>query len=297
MGVGTDKLFEQFSTLNVWKKGDQRAPHKPLVLLAALARVQRGQSRLVSFEESAETISVLLDDFGPARKTQHPEQPFFRLKHDGDFWDVLNADKITTDKDISAANLKRHQVEAGFSADFYRELCEDRAAVNRLAHFLLEEHFPPSMHEDILNAVDFHWLVESTQKKRDPRFRDLILRIYEHRCAICGYDGRLGRTGLAIEAAHVKWHAYGGPDTSENGVALCSFHHKTFDRGALGLSRECRILVSQHVHGSEGVDEWLIRYHGQELRGPQTGQSQPDLSYIEWHQENVFKSPARGVHE
>jgi putative restriction endonuclease len=74
MGVGTDKLFEQFSSLNVWKKGDQRAPHKPLVLLAALARVQRGQSRLVSFEESAETISVLLDDFGPARKTQHPEQ-------------------------------------------------------------------------------------------------------------------------------------------------------------------------------------------------------------------------------
>ena len=28
------------------------------------------------------------------------------------------------------------------------------------------------------------------KRPRDPRFRDLILRAYEFRCAVCGFDGR-----------------------------------------------------------------------------------------------------------
>ena len=42
----------------------------------------------------------------------------------------------------------------------------------------------------------------------------------------------LDQETLGIEAAHIKWHQAGGPDTEDNGLALCTLHHKRFDRGA-----------------------------------------------------------------
>ena len=35
------KIRDLFGAINVWKRGDQRAPHKPLLILLALARIAR----------------------------------------------------------------------------------------------------------------------------------------------------------------------------------------------------------------------------------------------------------------
>jgi len=48
----------------------------------------------------------------------------------------------------------------------------------------------------------------------------MILRIYEHRRAVCGWDAMLDNTELALEAAHIRWHAAGGTDTADNGLYL-----------------------------------------------------------------------------
>ena len=37
-----DEIVERFAGVTVWKQGGERAPHKPLLLLWTLARVQRG---------------------------------------------------------------------------------------------------------------------------------------------------------------------------------------------------------------------------------------------------------------
>ena len=95
------------------------------------------------------------------------------------------------------------------------------------------------------------------------------------------------------EAAHVKWHAAGGPDTANNGIALCSFHHKVLDRGAMGLSDKLTIDVSQDVHGGSQVEDLLLQYVGKELTPPQSGQEKPLLDYVEWHRSEVFKGPGR----
>ena len=89
------------------------------------------------------------------------------------------------------------------------------------------------------------------------------------------------------------WHAAGGPDRGDNGLALCSFHHKAFDRGALGLSPDLKVLVSQDVHGSHAVDDWILRYAHQPLRAPQVGQPVPDERFVEWHRREVFRQPPR----
>ncbi|MFP3435083.1 HNH endonuclease, partial [Paraburkholderia sp. SIMBA_061] len=85
---------------------------------------------------------------------------------------------------------------------------------------------------------------------------------YEHRCAVCDFDVRIGAKTLCIEAAHIKWHSAGGPDDISNGIALCTMHHKLFDLGAFTLDKNRQFLVSERVTGNNGFDLWLARYHG-----------------------------------
>jgi putative restriction endonuclease len=45
MGKATrGAVLRQFDQLNVWSRGDQRAPHKPLLVLYALGRWSRGET-------------------------------------------------------------------------------------------------------------------------------------------------------------------------------------------------------------------------------------------------------------
>jgi predicted restriction endonuclease len=42
----------------------------------------------------------------------------------------------------------------------------------------------------------------------------------ERRCAICGYDTKVGQWDLALDAAHIQWHQAAGPSILQNGLAL-----------------------------------------------------------------------------
>lgn len=293
------EIVELMADIKVWKKGGKRAPHKPLLLLVMLARIQNGLSGRIRFNDLYDPLKQVLVGFGPPRKSYHPEYPFWHLQNDG-FWLIDRHSEL--EKGLQGARRKNNPPKkilvelnpaAGFPTGLENRLQKDPQLVNRIAHRLLEDHFPRSLHEDILDAVGMPWVALSVRRKRDPAFRQTILRIYEHRCAVCGWDGRLGIRDLALEAAHVLWHTVGGPDTEDNGLALCSLHHKAFDLGALGLDEDLRIQVSQEVHGSQRVGEWLTSFSGRPLHMPQRGCSPPARRFIRWHRREVFRGPAR----
>jgi putative restriction endonuclease len=84
-----------------------------------------------------------------------------------------------------------------------------------IASRILEQHFPESLHPDILNAVGLSLETTVTRRKRDPAFRQRVLKAYEYRCAVCGFDVRLGSVSIALDAAHIRWHQAGGPARME----------------------------------------------------------------------------------
>jgi len=45
------EIIEKFSNINVWRRGDQRAPHKPLLILVNIGRLLSGKQRIVQFSE------------------------------------------------------------------------------------------------------------------------------------------------------------------------------------------------------------------------------------------------------
>jgi len=291
--VTEEDVLARFSRIRSWTKGDQRAPHKPLLLLLALARLQRGEPRWISFADVEAQLRDLISDFGPARGTVHPEYPFWRLRSDG-VWEVKEAQELESKQNASGdlpPTLLR-SAHGGILQELYDSLRVQPALVNSLANQILLDALPASLHDQVLDAVGFPW-VTAGRPLRDPAFRDEVLRIYERRCAVCGYDGRLGTIGLALEAAHIKWHAAGGPDTPDNGLALCSFHHVALDRGALTIDTDLQLQVSQHAVGQLQFDEYLLRYVGTPLRRPQAGAPLPRAEFLEWHWEWVFRRPKR----
>src|SRR5476649_3012907 len=79
-------LQTAISNVAVWRKGDQFAPHKPLLLLYVLSQYLNGHSRLFDYgQEIHEPLTKLLTDFGPKRRDYYPNMPFWRLRTDG-FW-------------------------------------------------------------------------------------------------------------------------------------------------------------------------------------------------------------------
>ncbi|MDY6826606.1 MAG: HNH endonuclease [Bacillota bacterium] len=96
-----------------------------------------------------------------------------------------------------------------------------------------------------------------------------------------------------MEAAHIKWHQAGGPDEIVNGIALCSMHHKLFDRGVFTLNDDMIFRVAEDAHGTGGMEEWLMRYHGKQIRKPQRPNYYPDDDFLHWHVREVFRGPAR----
>jgi putative restriction endonuclease len=96
-----------------------------------------------------------------------------------------------------------------------------------------------------------------------------------------------------LDAAHIRWHQYGGPAHESNGLALCVLHHKTFDRGAFTLDRSGVLLVSDQVNGTVGLEEALLRHHGKPARPPQRPEWGPKAEHLDWHGREVFKGAAR----
>jgi putative restriction endonuclease len=124
--------------------------------------------------------------------------------------------------------------------------------------------------------------------------RELVLTAYEYRCAFCGYDGRIGAVPVGLEAAHVRWWAFGGPDDVDNGLCLCSLHHKLFDKGVLGVDDSHRILVSQRFVGhSTAARDHVVALAGRPVIGPQSAARPVADSHRAWHTSQVFHGAPR----
>lgn len=101
------------------------------------------------------------------------------------------------------------------------------------------------------------------------------------------YDGQAGGVPVGLEAAHIRWFKLDGPDSLDNGLALCSLHHKLFDRGMLGLDDDLAVVVSQRFSARTALGRATYELHGQRL-SPRPGTALPAAEHVLWHRAQVF---------
>jgi putative restriction endonuclease len=294
-----DELLERFRSLRTFRRGDQRAPHKPLLLLLAIRRLEDGSPRLVPYVEHAAELPALLAAFGSLREFRGatPAQtanPFWRLQGDG-VWEVRpGPPELEADQSGAASDgrLRAAGAVGGFTEEIAARLLASPVLRSAVVGAILSTAFPDTIHDDVLAAAGLAGH-EVVRRRRDPTFRIEVTRAYEHQCAVCSFEVSLEGRSIGIEAAHIRWHQARGPDVVSNGLCLCPSHHVCFDRGAWTVADDATCIVSDQAHGHDGFRRSMLAFHGRPLRLPIHPEDRPSPEHLAWHRAEVFRGVGR----
>ena len=302
---------ERSAQLRQWTRCGTRAPHKPLLFLYALSRFQQDADDELRYSAVEADLQGLLTEYGPSNRTT-PAYPFHHLVTDG-VWEV-RTERGPGSPGTGVRELRTTGAAGRLVPELRAALRREPSLLGRMVRVLLDLNFPPSLHAELCEAVGLELEEAETEtgpasavrRQRDRRMRDVVLTAYEYQCAFCGYDGRIGAVPVGLEAAHVRWWAFDGPDDVENGLCLCSMHHKLFDKGVLGLGEgpagpgqapgegDHRILVSQRFVGhSAAARQHVLALAGRPLIGPQPGVPSVAAAHCFWHTSQVFHGSPR----
>lgn len=295
-----ERWFDLIDGLGVFSSDGNKAVYKPLLTLMILARAQSKGENEFFFEEMETELRHLLKRFSSSRRLSC-NYPFWYLRSDG-YWEVLfgHGDPQTRkgkSSEPTSKGLRDAQAYGVVPEDLWRSLVQDTALPSDLARKLIDDYWPSSIREDVASATGIELAPKSMGDcKRDPAFREEVLRAYNFQCAICGFDGRISSELFGVEAAHIQARSLklgNGPDTVQNGLSLCSLHHKAFDYGAISLDTDLRVLVSEKVSGSSVVSKLLREFACAELVAkPYQETMWPAGRFTRWHRKNLFREPA-----
>ena len=293
-----DDLLTRVKAIRVDSSHGRRSPHKPLLLLLSIGGHFNGHERLTAFGDIEEDLNRLIRRFGLPESRENAYHPFWHLRNDG-LWQIDRPElvRVTTAGHAYISDLREHGIRGGLAQDVLSVLETNPELAWRVVQSLLDDYFPPSLHEDVLRDVGLAGKVamgeltdtKSTHEKRDRSFREVVLRAYEIRCALCELDVRVDGQSIGLEAAHIRWHSAKGPAQVRNGMALCVLHHKFFDSGLFTVLPNLTVLVGGLAVG-HSVEESLNKYGGSALRViPDRPDQRPAMEYLEWHTRAVFK--------
>lgn len=160
--ASSKSLQQAIANIKIWHKGEQRAPHKPLLLLYVLAGYLNGHPRLFDYgSEIYEPLHSLLERFGPQRSQYRPDMPFWRLQGDG-FWQLRNAELCSTagsSRQPPVKELTEHRVAGGFDEQHYALVTGNKKLINTLAQQILEAHSPRVFRKKLLTS----WVLISSK--------------------------------------------------------------------------------------------------------------------------------------
>lgn len=145
-------LLSHFQNINTWKSKGIRAPHKPFLMLLALGEIQRGNTGFIPYTSIEPKLKDLLLDFGPQRKTLYPNFPFTKLANDN-LWQFNKPELLDTELDYSSKFLRDHDLQGKFPDKVIQQLKQDPELLQSVAELILEQNFPNTLHQDILDAV------------------------------------------------------------------------------------------------------------------------------------------------
>ena len=124
-------------------------------------------------------------------------------------------------------------------------------------------------------------VIQTRRALRDNDFRDRILSAYSNQCALCGMQ-----LGLLDGAHIVPATEANSTDETSNGVALCTLHHRAYDRGLVTFDSVYNIVVHDlrlMELTNAGEDQGLTRFR-RDLKGtlrlPPDRRDWPNPTYV-----------------
>jgi putative restriction endonuclease len=286
------------ANLNVNRSQGDPAPHKPLLLLSVLTRLDEGEAlpeSLTLTPELAFRFQTLWSVVAH-RHTQRPDirLPFHHLQSDG-VWSALAADGTPSPHSRATRIARIEPAFAEFVAD-----ANNREDVKRV---LIQTYFTPAEQVALCelvglpaeavaplagggNPAEFEKVL---RRGREARFRLLVVAAYNYTCALTGYRLTTVSGASVVDAAHIHRFADSRNNDPRNGLALCKNAHWMFDQGLWTVAENLEVEVAQEEFDESGPEGLLLLpYRGQRLHLPRDSATWPDPAHLDWHRRKVF---------
>lgn len=313
--------IKNFSTLNrapgaIWTDATRRkAPHKPILLLAVLDLVQRGViiTPFIAVSDDLVELNELFNLYWrrimPLGQSSSIAFPFSRLSREP-FWQLVpqTGRKITAaviNNTASISYLRKYALGARLDEDLFQimlsgegrealrealllscfspeaaALLREQSLINREAFDysrLLEEKAHLPLVQDIVEAAGYR------PAARDQGFRRLVVKTYDHRCALCGIRIVTPDGHTVVEAAHIIPWSQTQNDDVRNGLALCRTCHWGFDEGMLGVSDNYTVITARTLVTDPNVPGLLSMLTGRGIIPPAERDHWPAQEFLGEH--------------
>ena len=290
------------------------APHKPILLLSAIALIQQGIIRQNRIFLSPELIATFLKYWSFLGSESHRSdiaQPFFHLQSEG-FWHLkakAGFEPVINSKvKIKTLSGLRDSVQYAYFDDELFELIQNLSSRNSLIDILVNNWFSDksSQIEQLFQVNSFQEFQDRLRERggavysvdevedesklivRDAAFRRIVVSAYEYRCAFCALQVLNSLNQHIVDGAHIKPFSQFRDDRFDNGLSLCKNHHWAFDRGWFTVDDDYRIFVSKDLREESPHAQTMRDFHGQNIVLPAQQSYLPRIEALRWHRENVF---------
>lgn len=293
------------------------SPYKPFLLLSILDHIDTGRIESNFIEPSFELTQTFLEyathlpDFGRQASMAYP---FYYLES-SDFWVMIPKPGEQHRKGFAIKSMKRLRelyLGARFSDDLYTIL-QMRNAREKLKNVLIQTYFSQDLQHAILEqshincasdrysdrllgiAEDTPQYVtptadsENEDKVRDQGFRKAIVKLYDHRCALCGIKMCTPEGHTVVDAAHIKPWRQSYNDDPTNGMALCKLCHWSYDEGLMSVDEQYQVLISPVVRNFNNLPGHIMTLSDRPMFRPSETRHWPDRVNFEWHRRERFR--------
>lgn len=302
--------IQQFRRLNRSPRGNNRyAPHKPFLLLAVIELIKRSEieENRIPFSDSLITLFKKYISLTPG---WHPTiyNPFFRLQNNG-FWHLYPIELRDSAPPSSDGQLQRASAYAKLDGDLWTILRVPE--YREILHQIIIDRYFPDLREKIedltiqVEAAEYGaFLIEGIEHPFSPYkdiasievetpvrragFRKAIMKIYEHKCAVCALDIRTASGASITDAAHIIPFSVSYNDDIRNGLSLCKSHHWAFDARLFSLNETYHVIVPPIAQEHEPTERMLSGLRDKRIWMPPVEQHCPDQEALAWHRERVM---------
>ena len=320
-----DYFIFAFSNLNLGGgKVKEKAPHKPILLLSVIQAFENNLLAANQIPISPELTGIFKTTWNLLVTTGHTmgfALPFFHLKNEkGNWWELVanpgceswvQYGKLTSFSNISAAVayaqidyklaellkntttrniLRQVLLDTYFSGYTIVDAISPDAELNDLKREMLEES--PAEYRAKLKAQKTRLDPETYQIEvyaRDTLFRREIVRLYNDTCCITGIRVSAPYSFSMIDACHIRPFYKTFNNHPTNGIALCPNLHRAFDKGAISIDENYRVIISPTFIENETSLYSLKALAGMQIELPKDDRYLPDLEAFAWHREYTFK--------